>query len=138
MNLKKLPVHLHHIGSHFTNGLFPVASVLLVMYFVTGDREMEAAAFYCALFGTLAIPLTYLSGGYDWRTRFQGRRTAIFTHKLIFGVLFFLLAAGAIALRVADPEAVAVGGGIGIAYASAVWLATGCATYLGHLGSKFI
>ncbi len=138
MNLKKLPIHLHHIGSHFTNGLFPVASVLLAMFFVTGDQEMESAAFYCVVFGTLGIPVTYLSGGYDWKTRFQGRRTRVFTHKLIFGVLFFILAAIAIGLRLSDPAAIASGEGIAVAYAVTVWAAAGCAGYLGHLGSMFI
>lgn len=138
MNLNKLPVHLHHIGSHFTNGLFPVSAVLLAMFIVTGDTEMETAAFYSVIFGTLGIPVTYFSGAYDWRTRFKGRSTRIFRHKLFFGVLFFISAAVAIGLRISDPATVVSGQGIFWLYASAVWVATGCATYLGHLGSKFI
>jgi uncharacterized membrane protein len=139
VNIKKLPIHVHHIGSHFTNALFPVASVLLVAYFVTGKESYELAAFYSVIFGTLAVPVTYVSGGYDWKTRFQGRSTPLFTHKLIFGVVFLVLATAATLFRLLAPELATGGQGVvAYLYPGMIFGATGCAAYLGHLGSKFI
>lgn len=138
MNIKKLPVHLHHIGSHFTNALVPVAALLLTVALTGGDPRFEFAAFACMVIGTLAVPVTYLSGAYDWRTRFQGRTTRIFTHKLIFGALFMTFCLAALAIRFTNPDLLETGGMAAAAYAGLVYAATGCAVYLGHLGSKFI
>jgi uncharacterized membrane protein len=138
MNIKKLPVHLHHIGSHFTNALFPVAAALLTLYLAGYDRSFEQAAFYCVAFGTLAAPLTYLAGVYDWKTRFSGRVTAIFSHKLIVGVSFTVLSITAVAIRILSPEGVAEMTTGGIIYIALVYLCTIAVTYLGHLGSKFV
>lgn len=138
MNLKKAPIHAHHIGSHFTSALFPVSSVLLTMFAVTGDSSMESAAFYCLIFGLLAIPLTYISGAYDWKTRFSGRRTRLFDHKLVFGLIFLIISIGLVAVRMMWPMIMFEPGVAKWLYLFFLYAATGTAVYLGHLGSKFI
>ncbi|MBI5815193.1 MAG: hypothetical protein HZB29_06240 [Nitrospinae bacterium] len=138
MNLKKAPIHIHHIGSHFTSAMFPVASLLLTIYVINGDRFYEVSAFHCVIAGLLAAPVTYFSGAYDWKTRFSGRRTRIFDHKLIFGVIFMALALGIVSIRIAWPEIMVEGGVFRWVYLCALYSATAVAAYLGHLGSKFI
>jgi hypothetical protein len=138
MNLKKAPIHVHHIGSHFTSALFPVSSVLLTMFVITGNPSMESAAFYCLLFGLLAIPATYVSGAYDWKTRFSGRRTRIFDHKLAFGVIFMTIAMGLLVARIVWPTIMFEAGAAKWLYLVFLYTATGTAVYLGHLGSKFL
>lgn len=138
MNLKKAPIHVHHIGSHFTSALFPVASVLLTLVVITGDSSMESAAFYCLIFGLLAIPVTYFSGAYDWKTRFSGRRTRIFDHKLAFGVIFLVISTTLVVVRMMWPMIMFEAGAAKWLYLGSLYAATGVAAYLGHLGSKFI
>jgi hypothetical protein len=138
MNLKKATVHAHHIGSHFTSALFPVSSFLLTLFVITGDSSRENAAFYCLIFGLLAMPLTYISGAYDWKTRFSGRRTRIFDHKLAFGVVFIVIAMGLVAVRIAWPLIMFEPGVAKWLYLVFLYTATATAVYLGYLGSKFI
>ncbi|MBI4827506.1 MAG: hypothetical protein HY804_01630 [Nitrospinae bacterium] len=137
MNLKKAPIHVHHITSHFTSAMFPAASLMLTMHALGASERFEAAAYYCIVFATFAAPMVYASGAYDWRTRFQARHTTIFDHKLVVGVALVLFSAGLVAIRTLWPESVAAGNGFA-AYLLAVYLATAMAVYLGHLGSKFI
>lgn len=138
MNIKKAPIHIHHIGSHFTSAMFPAASLLLTIYLFTGARSMESGAFYCMIFGALAAPFVYGSGAYDWRKRFQGRHTPIFDHKLAFGAIFVVLSLTLVAIRALWPE-IAMGEGYHkYMYVAFVYVATAIAGYLGHLGSKFI
>jgi uncharacterized membrane protein len=138
MNLKKAPIHVHHMGSHFTSALFPVSSVLLTLFVITGNSNMESAAFYCMVFGLLAIPVTYVSGAYDWKTRFSGRRTRIFDHKLVFGVIFMTIAMGLLVVRIVWPAIMFEAGVAKWLYLFFLYAATGTAAYLGRLGSKFI
>lgn len=134
----KFVVHTHHIGSHFTNGLMPVAALLLTLYFVFGERSFEAAAFYCIVLSMIAAPVVFFSGFIDWRTRFEGRSTRIFTHKRLFGVLFMLLSIVLVAWRIMRPEVASTESGVRYVYLAMVYIDTGFATYLGYLGGKFI
>lgn len=90
------------------------------------------------LFGLLAIPVTFVSGAYDWKTRFSGRRTRIFDHKLVFGVIFMTLAMGLLVVRVVWPAVMYDAGAGKWLYLFSLYSATAIAAYLGHLGSKFI
>lgn len=135
---KKLFVHTHHIGSHFTNGLMPVASLLLTVYFLFGGRGFETAAFYCVFVSMIAAPIVFFSGFLDWRTRFEGRSTLIFNHKRLFGVLFMLTSIVLVIWRIANPEVALPASGLRHVYLAMVYIDTGFVTYLGYLGGKFI
>ena len=134
----KLVVHTHHIGSHFTNGLMPVAALLITLYFITGDRNFESASFYCIVLAMMAIPPVFFSGLIDWLTRFQGRSTRIFNHKRVFGVLFMLVSILLVVWHITRPEVAAPASGTRYVYLAMIYVDTGFATYLGYLGGKFI
>lgn len=136
--LKKLIVHIHHIATHFTNSLFPVAAALITLHLITGNPSFETACYYSMIFGLAAIPAAYGSGFYDWRTRFQGRRTFIFNSKIIFGILFFIFTFLAVLWRSFDEGIMYSTGFNKWLYAAIVYSLTGIATYLGYLGGKFI
>ena len=136
--LKKLPVRAHHIASHFTSSMFPASSVLLTLFFMTGAIRFELAAFYCIVFGTLAGPVVYGSGVFDWKTRFQGRRTRIFDHKIFFGLMFLSLSLVIIISRIVWPDVILASATLKWVYLSLVYAVTACSLYLGYLGGKFI
>lgn len=136
--LKKLIVHIHHIATHFTNALFPVSAVLITLHIITDKSSFETACYYSMIFGLLSIPAAYGSGIYDWRTRFQGRRTFIFDHKIVFGIIFFILASIAVIWRSIDGDIMYSVGFNKWLYAALVYSLTGISTYLGYLGGKFI
>ncbi len=134
----KLFVHTHHIGSHFTNGLTPIASLLVTLYFITGDRDFERASFYCIVLAMVAIPPVFFSGFLDWLTRFQGRPTHIFNHKRLFGVLFMLVSILLVVWRIMRPDVATEASTLRYIYLAMIYVDTGFATYLGYLGGKFI
>ncbi|MBI5638022.1 MAG: hypothetical protein HZA03_08645 [Nitrospinae bacterium] len=134
----KLVVHTHHIGSHFTNGLMPVAVLLLTLYFITGIQSFETASFYCIVFAMIASPPVFFSGLIDWLTRFQGRSASIFNHKRLFGVLFMLVSILLVVWRLMRPEVAAPASELRYVYFAMVCADTGFVVYLGYLGGKFI
>jgi len=138
MTRKKILVHLHHISTHFTNGLFPTAAAMITLHLLTGNALFETTAFHCVVGGLLGIPLAYGSGVMDWKKRFEGRRTRIFDHKIAFGLLFLILGAAIVFLRVTFEESIHAGENVKWAYVALIYLSTAVVTYLGHLGSKFI
>jgi|SRR3989338_3515338 len=136
--LKKLIVHTHHIATHFTNALFPVSAALITLYLITDEPSFETACYYSMIFGLLSIPVAYGSGFYDWRTRFQGRRTFIFDHKVVFGIIFLILASAVVIWRTYDGEVMYSADLNKLIYVILVYSLTGIATWLGYLGGKFI
>lgn len=98
----------------------------------------EATAFNCIIVGFLGIPLAYGTGIADWKKRFQGKRTRTFDHKIAFGFIFLVLGAVTIFIRWSFGEEIDAGGAMKWVYVSFIYILTGLATYLGHLGSKFI
>lgn len=134
----KFVVHVHHIGSHFTNGLMPVAALLLALHFALGERSYETAAFYCIILAMVAAPVVFFSGFIDWRTRFEGRSTYIFNHKRVFGILFMLLSTALVIWHIMMPEVAITPGGLRYVYFAMVYIDTVFAIYLGYLGGKFI
>ncbi len=138
MKTAKIVIHTHHISTHFTNGLFPVSSILLTLFLITPKESFESASFYCAIFGTLGIFPTYFSGIYDWKTRFKGRKTKIFNRKTRFGLLLLLLGITFVFWRLADSQimySVSMGK---IVFVAINYALSGLAGYLGYLGGKFI
>jgi len=138
MQSKKLIVHTHHIGSHFTNALWPVGVILLLSYIVAGKQSYESASFYCFIFAALGAPVTFFSGIFDWKTRFSGRSTHIFDHKRIFGLSFVVLSILLVVWRFIDPSIPTPENGLRYLYVSLSVINGGFVAYLGHLGGKFI
>ncbi|MBI4378280.1 MAG: hypothetical protein HY578_04200 [Nitrospinae bacterium] len=136
--LKKLIIHIHHISTHFTNSLFPVSGALITLYLFTNNSSFETASYYSMVFGLMAIPSAYGSGIYDWRTRFQGRKTFIFTNKVIFGIIFLIVASLCVIWRTVDAGIMYSMGWNKWLYVALVYSLTALATWLGYLGGKFI
>jgi len=138
MTRKKIAIHLHHMSSHITNGLFPAAAVMMTLYLFTGNSRYEATSFHCIFLGLFGMPIVYGSGLIDWRKRFKGRRTRIFDHKIFFGFLFCVFAVLAVSLRFSLGESIRANATFFPIYIALIYLLTILVAYLGHLGSKFI
>ncbi|MBF0275458.1 MAG: hypothetical protein HQK84_09530, partial [Nitrospinae bacterium] len=80
--IDKKAVRLHHVSSHFTNGLFPTSLLFLLLYVVSGNRNFEITSYYLLIIATIANPFTYFSGILDWILRFKKARTPIFNKKV--------------------------------------------------------
>lgn len=138
MTRKKITIHLHHISSHLTNGLFPASSLMITLFLLTGNTLYESTAFHCVIIGLLAAPAVFGSGAMDWKKRFNGRRTRIFNHKIIFGLLLLFLGILTVLIRISFAGSWEDFGVLGWVYIALIYLLTAITAYLGHLGGKFI
>ena len=138
MSAKKQAQRIHHISSHFTNGLYPAASACITLFLLTGNTLFENASLCCCAIGAIGAPIVYGSGLFDWRVRFKKRRVRIFTRKRYLGAALVLISLLLIAFRLSLGDEVATVGAVKYIYASLIYLLTGMVTYLGYLGGKFI
>jgi len=138
MVIKKQAQRIHHISSHFTNGLFPAASACITLFLLTGNTLFENASLCCCAIGAIGAPIVYVSGLFDWRVRFEKRRVRIFTRKRYIGVTLVLTSAILIVLRLSLGYEFTSVGALKYIYAGIIYLITGMVTYLGYMGGKFI
>lgn len=138
MGIQKQAQRTHHIASHFTNGLFPAASACITLFLLTGDTLFENASLCCCAIGAVGAPIVYGSGLLDWRVRFRRRSARVFARKRLVGALLVLAAVLLVASRLSLGGEITTAGAVKYIYAGAIYLVTGMATYLGHLGGKFI
>ncbi|GMT41793.1 MAG: hypothetical protein IEMM0002_0204 [bacterium] len=138
MTKGKFFIHAHHISSHFTNGLTPVGALLLTLYYINGNADFEVSSFYCFFFTLLSAPFVFFSGFIDWKKRFKGRSTMIFNHKRVFGILLMVILLLIVVWRVEVPNVAYPESYFRYLYLAAVYTTLGFATYLGHLGGKFV
>ncbi len=138
MSAKKQAQRIHHISSHFTNGLYPAASACITLFLLTGNTLFENASLCCCAIGAIGAPIVYGSGLFDWRVRFKKRRVRIFTRKRYLGAALVLISLLLIAFRLSLGDEFATVGAVKYIYASLIYLLTGMVTYLGYLGGKFI
>lgn len=138
MKKNKLYIHSHHIASHFTNGLLPVGTLLLTLYYFTGNANFEISAFYCFVFVLISAPPVFFSGFTDWKKRFMGKPTRIFRHKRIFGTLLMITSVVIVVWRTADPSVAYPETDLRYIYIALVYTNLALVSYLGLLGGKFI
>lgn len=138
MSIKKQAQRIHHISSHFTNGLFPAASACITLFLLTGNTLFENASLCCCAIGAIGAPIVYGSGLFDWRVRFKKRRVRIFIRKRYIGAALVLTSLLLIVFRLSLGDEFATVGAVKYIYAGLIYLLTGMVTYLGYLGGKFI
>lgn len=138
MAIKKQAKKIHHISSHFTNGLFPTAALFITIFLLTGDRMFENAAICCIAVGTIAAPVVYGCGLADWWVRFEKRRAKIFNRKRYVGAVLVVIAILLISLRIYAGDEISTNGTGKYIYAGGIYIITGIVSYLGYLGGKFV
>jgi uncharacterized membrane protein len=138
MQVEKEVRRLHHISSHFANGLFPAAAMCITLFLLTGQALFEHAALCCCAIGTLGSPFIYGSGLFYWRIRFKKRPGKIFIRKKYVGCALVVVSAVLIILRLAFWNEFVTIGAVKFAYAGVIYVLAGMAGYLGYLGGKFI
>jgi len=138
MAIKKKAQRVHHISSHFTNGLFPAASACITLFLLKGDILFENASLCCCAIGAIGAPIVYGSGLLDWRVRFEKRRVRLFARKRAVGVALVLVSVLLIAFRLYVGTELATVGAVKYIYAGVIYILTGMVSYLGYLGGKFI
>lgn len=76
-----MKIHVHPISVHLPNALFPTASVLIILYLISGNICFEKAVYYSLIFGFIGSPIGMISGLYDWKTKYNGAKVPLFLEK---------------------------------------------------------
>lgn len=129
---------LHAVVAHFPNGLVPTLWLFLLLFWFTGRPAVAEGAFWLMLVTVLTVPVSIVSGIYDWKTRYGGEKAAIFIKKIVLAAILFVAGVGALLLHFAHPELPAGGGMAAILYLFCLAVMMLCAVLLGHYGGKLV
>ncbi len=127
---------LHAISAHFSNGLIPVAVLYLLLALPAGDQFFERTVLHLLVVVLLAVPVSFVSGILDWKRKYNGAKAPVFMKKIRLGVALFLLAAGAVSIRLADPGVIGGTGPLHWLYLLDLLVMLPVAVLLGHYGGK--
>lgn len=138
MRIGKIDVLFHPIAVHFTNALFPVAFFFLVLYFLFNQDSFRQTYFYILVLATISSPIAYLTGIIDWKQRYKGAMTSVFSKKIRSGIGLMVVGALCTVWYGFNPCVVDSTG-----VAKTVFLALNLSTLplavvLGHLGGKLV
>jgi uncharacterized membrane protein len=127
---------LHPVAAHFPNGLIPTAVLFLLLTLLTGDVFTEHVVIYLLGVVLAVIPVSLVSGIYEWRTRLHGERALIFYKKIGLASILLMLVLAAVWLRY-DRPALLTEAGIGKwLYIGLVLAMLPVVALLGHYGAK--
>ena len=135
---KMAKYHAHPISVHIPNGVLPVSVFFLFLGLLFGSVGLEAAAFYNLVFVVLAMPLVFLTGYIDWRTRFNGALTQVFKTKMICAAVVFGLGVALMFWRLIDPNVAAPESGARWIFFLFELIMLSAAGVAGYMGGKLV
>jgi len=138
MRIGKFETLFHPIAVHFTNALFPVAFFFLVLYFLSQNDSFRQTYFYILVLATISSPISYLTGIVDWRQRYKGVMTSIFSKKIRSGIGLIVVGAICTVWYAFSPGVVDERGVARIIFLALNLSTIPLAVVLGHLGGKLV
>jgi len=130
--------HIHPISVHIPNGVLPLSVVFIFLSALFGFAGLGQAAFYNLLFVAAAMPLVLFSGWVEWKKRYNGASTYVFTTKIICGLVVLTTVVVLIIWMTIDPQAAdrEASGRFGFLIVNLIMLAA--AGLAGFLGGKLV
>jgi peptidoglycan biosynthesis protein MviN/MurJ (putative lipid II flippase) len=126
----------HAVASHFVNGLVPVAVLFMLLTLVTTDIYFEHTVIHLMGVASLTVPISFISGIRDWRTKFHGGRAPVFYRKIKLSIILALLCGAIVSIRILWPNPLATGGIIAWLYGACIAATLPVVILLGHYGGK--
>jgi len=96
-------LHPHPVSVHFPIAYVAGTAILLILYFLTHNALFETVAYYVLWMGTIFTPVAIALGTLSWWINYNHVLTLYFKLKISLSLLLFLLGAGALWLRTANP-----------------------------------
>lgn len=127
---------LHPISAHFSNGVIPVAVLYMLLAILAADTFFEHTVKHLLIIVLLAIPVSFASGVYDWKSKFNGAKGPVFIKKIRLSVVLLVLCSTAVAIRFSTPDVAAEGGPLYWLYLASLFGMLPVVTLLGHYGGK--
>jgi predicted heme/steroid binding protein/uncharacterized membrane protein len=134
--LQKL--HLHPISVHFSIAYSFAVPLLSVLYVLTGEISFETAAYYMLLFGFLSAPFAVLSGFFSWKVTYEGRTNKIFTRKLTFATVLWVVITSCFIWRTLNSNMIIARTNLSFIYLSMIVSLIPIVIILGYYGGKIV
>ena len=138
MRIGKYDLHLHSISVHFTNALYPVAILFLVLYHFYRQDSFRYTYFYLMILATLSTPISYLTGVIEWKKKYKGAKVRLFIRKYQWGFILFVVGALCTLWYGFYPEVLEDAGVLHILFLLLNFSVLPLIVYLGYLGSKLV
>lgn len=87
--IKEKDFHVHSMLIHFTNALYPVAVLFLFLSLFSDSPSYHHTYSYMMFLAILSVPVSYLTGIWEWKRRYQGAMVPIFLVKIKLGLVVF-------------------------------------------------
>ncbi|WP_233120887.1 hypothetical protein [Chlorobium sp. KB01] len=126
----------HAIAAHFSNGLIPVAVLFLLLSLSSGDVYFEHTVIHLLVIVLMAIPVSFFSGIYDWKTKYKAAKAPIFIKKIRLSILLFILCVTTVSFRLGVPGVMHQEGMLHWLYIALLLSMLPVVVLLGHYGGK--
>lgn len=136
--LKSLTDHVHPIVVHLPNGALPAGILFLYLALLTGSRDLERAAFFILVLVLVSTPVAGVTGYFDWKGRYGGRKVPIFHRKIGLAAGLFALELAGVVLRGGWPGLFGPGAALWWVYLVLVTATLPLLVLLGHWGGNLV
>jgi len=130
--------HIHSMFIHFTNALYPVAILFMVLFLLSGKVSFFDTYYYLMILATFSVPISYLTGIIEWRKRYQGVLIPIFYAKIKYGLLLFAIGGCSTLWLYLSPTVLERGWFLGMVFVFLNIAILPLLVYLGHLGGIIV
>jgi uncharacterized membrane protein len=138
MKIGEFNIHFHSISAHFTNALYPVAVLFLILFKIFHHDSFRSTYYYLILLALISTPITFMAGLIEWKQKYKGARVKIFIRKYTGGVI--LMGAGSIIAvwNYISPEIIKESGLLSFIFILLNFAIILLVAYLGYLGGKLV
>jgi uncharacterized membrane protein len=131
-------LHLHPISVHFSIAYSIAFPLLMIIYILSGETSFETASYYMLLLGFLSAPVAVVFGLFSWRITYEGKKTSIFTWKLMLAAVFLAVITTCLALRILNPNILTAWTELSYVYLSLAVSLVPIVTALGYFGGEIV
>lgn len=138
MKIGKYNIHLHSISVHFTNGLYPVSVLFLIIFKIYQHESFSSTYFYLLVLASISAPISFLTGIIEWKQKYKGARVRIFKRKYTYGIVLMGVGNSCTAWSCISPEIITGSGTLHFVFILLNFAIIPIVAYLGHLGGKLV
>lgn len=132
-------LHLHPMVVHFSEVCPMLAAFFVFLYLFFGHyRTFEVFSAYLIVLGFISAIGCMVTGFFSWATTYERTLTRIFTRKIFFSALLFVMMITLFIMRNTDVDILTRSQPGGIAYALLVFALVPVTVLLGHYGGKIV
>ncbi len=128
--------HPHPVAVHFPVALGMVAAAFLGLYLLTGNVAFETSGYYVLWASLIMSPFAMLTGAVSWWFNYGRSLDSRFSAKISMSIILLILQAFGLAMRTANPTALADREPLGWVYVLTVLGGVPLVAGLGWIGAQ--